>query len=208
MLEIRRSKTLHSPLDHCSEEDSLTTPGGGILSSPMLPPLSPPPVDSEVTALEAQVEEATQRVSQLRVTMQAQVQDLLAQKLAASRPTADIPAETSQQHDVSIAQDPSSDELRQRLADASGKIPTLLAQLEDAHSRLDKLTDTINLEATGQRQPPNTIERAVLGIPDEDEDVTEQVSPALKHAMQAGQIVTRRGRDIRPVSFPSDEAHQ
>lgn len=74
------------------------TPGIASLAlrSPLLAPLSPPPVDAEVQALEAEVTEASLRVAELRTSMQAKLQEQLAAKLAACRPAADLEPQQQQ----------------------------------------------------------------------------------------------------------------
>lgn len=68
----------------------LTPAAASALHSPLLKPLSPPPADAEVQQLEAEVNEASQRVAALRTSMQAALQEQLAAKLAALRPTAEL----------------------------------------------------------------------------------------------------------------------
>lgn len=65
------------------------------LRSPLLQPLSPPPADAEVQQLEAEVTAASLRVAELRTSMQARLQDMLATKLAACRPSAELEAAPS-----------------------------------------------------------------------------------------------------------------
>lgn len=60
------------------------------LRSPLLQPLSPPPADSEVQQLEGEVTAASLRVAELRTSMQSRLQEMLAAKLAACRPSAEL----------------------------------------------------------------------------------------------------------------------
>jgi hypothetical protein len=141
----------------------------------MLPPLSPLQKDEEVVALEAEVEATSKRVAELRVKMQAQVQQQLTAKLAACRPSSEITpprieAPESSEGDAG-AMSPAASELRNRLVEATGKMPELLARLEETKSRLNKVLDAAAApRGTHNRLPPNTVERAVLGAPDEYDD--------------------------------------
>ena len=76
------------------------TPAGAVslgLRSPLLKPLSPPPADAEVQRLEKEVTAASLRVAELRTSMQAQLQEQLAAKLAVCRPTAELEEGEQQQ---------------------------------------------------------------------------------------------------------------
>lgn len=187
----------------------LGTPAAG-LKSPQLPPLSPPPVDAEVTALEAEVEAASNRVAQLRIAMQAQVQEQLAAKLTNCLPTADWSPPKPPTGDASHAAGPAPEELRSRLAEAAHKMPELRARLEDAHSRLERVLDVAAAE--GDRPPPNTVERAVLGIEDGEEggdavaqgDATGEVPTAVKKALQSGRVSMRSRGEVKPLELEGD----
>lgn len=181
----------------------------------MLPPLSPLPRDDEVAALEAQVEEASRRVAEMRVLMQEKIQEKLQAKLANCRPTAEVtpprpdPSEGSPSEG---AMSPAADNLRTRLVEAAGKMPELMARLEEAQSRLAKVKDA-GAGQINRKNPPNTIERAVLGakrIPEVVDDeageaAQHEMSPALKEALTSGLVSTRRSRDLAPVPFPGGE---
>ena len=164
--------------------------------------------------------------------MQTQVQEKLSAKLAASRPSAELaPLPTAPSAEEGDAADrsmsPAAEELRSRLVEAAGKMPELLARLEEAHSRLDTVLDAAAAagDASRVRAPPNTIEKAVLGVSaredeesdDDDDDgggnddgereVNTNEGPAtdpmLKQALQTGLVSTRRsGDDLAPVPFP------
>ena len=200
----------------------------------MLPPLSPLQKDDEVVALEAEVEATSKRVAELRVKMQAQVQEQLTEKLAACRPSAEITPprapETDQLNEDAGAMSPAASELRNRLVEATGKMPELLARLEETKTRLSKVLDAATEPKTHNRPPPNTVERAVLGAPDdyddeddEDEEEYEEEQQQggqnddamaaaggehsvehLQEALQTGLVSTRPrgGRDVEPVPFP------
>lgn len=67
------------------------------LHSPLLPPLSPPPADAEVVELERQADARAQHIAELRSSMLPQLQQLLAARLAAFRPTAELEPEEEEQ---------------------------------------------------------------------------------------------------------------
>lgn len=168
----------------------------------MLPPLSPPPSDAEVVALEAQVEDASNRVSALRVTMQSAIQERLAAKLAEYRPVAEVsPPEPSATDPDPEPMSPAVTELRARLTEASAKMPELMARLEDAQSRLDRVMNTSSHEITSHDRPLNTVEQAVLGV-EGHVSGDQTANPALTEAVNLGQVATRRGRQSTK-SLPS-----
>lgn len=79
-----------------TQRTQLTPPGASLaMKSPLLKPLSPPPADAEVQQLEAEVTAASLRVAELRTGMQSRLQGMLAAKLAACRPTAELEAEAA-----------------------------------------------------------------------------------------------------------------
>jgi hypothetical protein len=92
------------------------------------------------------------------------------------------------------------------------------ARLEDAADRMQRVVAAVAAERA--RPPPNTVERAVLGratpegagpagLPD-GVDADGTMSPSLRHALESGQISTRRrgGRDSRPLPFATLEAEE
>lgn len=83
------------PPSAADTQRTIMTPAAAALSmrSPLLRPLSPPPADAEVQELEAEVTAASLRVGELRTGMQSRLQDMLAAKLAACRPTAELDLE-------------------------------------------------------------------------------------------------------------------
>jgi hypothetical protein len=199
----------------------------------MLPPLSPIQKDDEVVALEAEVEATSKRVAELRVKMQAQVQEQLTAKLAACRPSSEITPPRAKALETSEgdagAMSPAASELRNRLVEATGKMPELLARLEETKNRLHKVLDAARApKDNDNRPPPNTVERAVLGNQenyDDDDDDEEydddeeekqaggaragaEGQPAeLQEALQTGLVSTRArgGNEIEPVPFPGAE---
>lgn len=157
-----------------------------MLRSPLLRPLSPPPVDDEVRALERQVDEASQRVAALRASMQSQLQERIAEQLARARPAAQtdegfqaaVSGETGGDAAVvgpaeSMATDcgdagqqpapasPRTQVLQERLAVAAAKLPALRARLEEASGRLQRVMGVAASQLDAP--PPNTVEKAVLG---------------------------------------------
>jgi hypothetical protein len=197
----------------------------------MLPPLSPLQKDDEVVALEAEVEATSKRVAELRVKMQAQVQEQLTAKLAACRPSAEITPPRAEAPETSEgAMSPAASDLRNRLVEAAGKMPELLARLEETKARLNKVLEAASgPRDTHNRLPPNTVERAVLGNhdeyddeDDEDEEEYEAEQPGgagaaaagepevLQEALQTGLVSTRArgGREVEPVPFPGAEADE
>ncbi len=215
----------------CSDSDlyGFGTPSGGHMKSPMLPPLSPLQKDAEVVALEAEVEATSKRVAELRVKMQAQVQEQLTAKLAACRPSAEItPPRAADAPETSEgAMSPDASDLRNRLVEATGKMPELLARLEETKTRLNKVLDAASDQKRDvlNRLPPNTVERAVLGNPedydDDDEDDEEgyeeeaardqiAIAPEAAEALQTGLVSTRArgGREVEPMPFPGGEADE
>lgn len=172
------------------------TPSGGHLKSPMLPPLSPLQKDDEVVSLEAEVEATSKRVAELRVKMQAQVQEQLTAKLAACRPSSEITpprteAPQTSEGDDAGAMSPAASELRNRLVEATGKMPELLARLEETKNRLNKVLDAASAPRdTHNRPPPNTVERAVLGNHadyDDDEEEYEEEEEGEQAAGASGE---------------------
>jgi len=171
----------------------------------MLPPLSPPPFDAEVAALEAEVVAATKKVAELRVSMQTRIQQQLSEKLASCEPTAEWTPPVYSGCEPSTCDEPSAEELRSKLGSASTKLPGLRAQLEDAYNRMERVLKASEPEV--DRPPPNTVERAVLGLEAEEEEEAGLVSTALKRAMQSGRLSMRRGREpsARAEIMESDE---
>ena len=161
-------------------EDPLRSPISA-LRSPLLRPLSPPPVDDEVRALEHELDEASQRVAQLRSSMRATLQERLTEQLAHMRPAGAGPEPTAEQAggeaeggadeaeeqgDVGMPALPAqlaeqAAELHARLAAAAGRLPALRARLEEASGRLQRVTGFA--EGVLDGPPPNTVEKAVMG---------------------------------------------
>ena len=150
--------------------------------------------------------------------MKSKIQDNLGAKLAQCRPTAEATPprpDPSQNSPSQVPMSPAADELRTRLVEAAGKMPELMARLEEAQSRLAKVKDA-GTGPTNRKNPPNTIERAVLGsrIPEERDDGLaagavagekgsgEEASPdLLKDTLTSGLVFTRRSKDLAPVPF-------
>ena len=76
---------------------------------------------------------------------------------------------------------------------ASSVLFSCRAKLEEASERMERVVTAFEGESC--RPSPKTIERVLL---------RGGVSPALKHAVESGQISTRRraARDLRPVPYP------
>ena len=169
-------------------------------------------------ALEKEVDATSKRVAQLRVDLQSQIQEKLEEKLAKSRPNADVRIRQGEEKEGEVGNEvlsPAAEDLRARLEGAAGRIPELAARLAEAQNRLMKVLDAsasggpggggVGMSLSHQQQqrderlPPNTIERAVLGVADDDEDDEDEehgepmVSPALALAVESGQVTTRRG---------------
>lgn len=122
-----------------------STPGGGPKSPGFaLPPLSPLPFDPEVQELEQQVIQASNQVSELRASMQTALQSQLSARLAQCRPSASVECKEGEEQvangeNAVATLSPPPEELAVRLTSASGKVPQLLARLEDAQNRLEQL---------------------------------------------------------------------
>jgi hypothetical protein len=149
----------------CRDDAALpVTPGfggGPVLEKILLPPLSPLPFDPEVQELETQVIQASNEVSELRASMQTALQSKLAAHLAECRPSgsvtvregeADGRCEDEENDNALAALSPPPQELTRRLMSASGKVPELLARLEDAENRLQRILAATpgNVEELGQ----------------------------------------------------------
>jgi len=164
----------------------------------MLPPLSPLQKDDEVVALEAEVEATSKRVAELRVKMQAQVQEQLTAKLAACRPSSEITPPRIEAPETSEgdagAMSPAASELRNRLVEATGKMPELLARLEETKNRLHKVIDAASAPRDSHnRPPPNTVERAVLGNQEEYDDDEEEEEEEVGAGVNKGEGHTNEG---------------
>ncbi len=167
------------------EEEGL---GGDGFGSPQLPPLSPPPCDPEIDGLEEKVRIASERIAKLRAEMQHAVQETVQKKILEKLPTAMEDSEDERPHEDAAAAAGLSDgvdaeALKGKLSHASARMPELRAKLEDVYSKLNKLLDSMDEKAEVAEEPPNTAERAMKRLYDEDTNDDEQLTRDISLAL-------------------------
>lgn len=171
---------------YCSED-------GDMPASPQLPPLSPPPFDPEIKALEEKVELASKRIAKIRVEMQSAIQERLQKQILENVMLAEAENEVDVQLPEVSLTNVDAEELKEKLSGAAARMPELRAKLEDVESKLNRLVGSMDGE--DEERAPNTVEKAVKGLHDEQnlDDPTEEIAnPALKNALQAGMLSMRR----------------
>ena len=161
------------------------------MASPQLAPLSPPPHDPEVARLEEEVHVASERIQKLRVDMQAAIEDRVKEKILAKLPSArDGPNDGEGEVDVempALAKAVDAEALKQKLADATAKMPGLKAKLDDVYEKMVKIIESVEDEggmAAGTGDAPNTAERALRRLYDEPQTLDDTID--LKRATGRG----------------------
>jgi hypothetical protein len=149
------------------------TPAAAALSmrSPLLRPLSPPPADAEVQELEAEVTAASLRVGELRTGMQSRLQDMLAAKLAACRPTAELDLEGS----VAPADQPHAQQL-------NGGMSAGQQQRGEASRDADAAGSD---EGQAADQQPQPLEGAGVDVPEAADPLSPQPADLQQRLLQA-----------------------
>lgn len=166
---------------------------GDMPASPQLPPLSPPPFDPEIHSLEEKVELASKRIAKVRVEMQSTIQERLQKQILENVALAEKDHEADVQLPEASLKNVNVEELKEKLSSAAAKMPELRAKLEDVEAKLNRLVGSMDGE--DEARAPNTVEKAVKGLHDEQnlDDPTEEIAnPALKNALQAGMLSMRR----------------
>ncbi|KAI8112421.1 hypothetical protein M9434_003744 [Picochlorum sp. BPE23] len=160
--------------------------GGDGFGSPQLPPLSPPPCDPEVDALEEKVRVASERIAKLRADMQQAVQETVQKKILEKLPTATEDSEDDRPHEdaaaAALSDGVDAEALKDKLAHASARMPELRAKLEDVYGKLNKLLDSMDEKTEVTTEPPNTAERAMKRLygeeKNDDAELTQDISLA------------------------------
>jgi predicted nucleic acid-binding Zn-ribbon protein len=160
------------------------------VKSPQLAPLSPPPFDPEVERLEEEVRVASERIQQLRVEMQAAIEEKVKEKILAKLPSAGTGQEQDDAGEAGYNVDMpplpkgvDAEVLKQKLADAAAKMPGLKAKLEDVHEKMVKIIDSVEVEGVRDAgEAPNTAERALRRLYDEPQSLDDTMD--LKNMVQ------------------------
>lgn len=159
--------------------------GGDGVGSPQLPPLSPPPCDPEIDALEEKVRVASERIAKLRADMQQAVQETVQKKILEKLPTATEESEDERPPEAAAAalsEGVDAESLKDKLAHASARMPELRAKLEDVYGKLNKLLDSMDEKTEVATEPPNTAERAMKRLygeeKNDDVELTQDISLA------------------------------
>mmetsp|Transcript_10033 Transcript_10033/g.19758 ORF Transcript_10033/g.19758 Transcript_10033/m.19758 type:complete len:236 (+) Transcript_10033:83-790(+) len=168
-----------------NEEEEEEGIGGDGFGSPQLPPLSPPPCDPEVDALEEKVRVASERIAKLRADMQQAVQETVQKKILEKLPTATEDSEDDGAHEnaaAALSDGVDAEALKDKLAHASARMPELRAKLEDVYGKLNKLLDSMDEKTEVTTEPPNTAERAMKRLygeeKNDDAELTQDISLA------------------------------
>ncbi|GAB4816867.1 hypothetical protein N2152v2_003913 [Parachlorella kessleri] len=199
-----------------------------LLQSPVYRPLSPAPADLEIQQLEEEVTAAAQRAAAVRQAAPAKLREIYTAKLAQLRPVTDAlqpcaaasvaeaaphadskqeqgQENVAQERDAPLTYSPDPQQLKQKLAGASTKLPVLRARLESASDRVQRVFAVLSTELN--RPPPNTVERVLLGGKTPGRPAAAAASGTLGTSSPAGeQAAEARVRDdLQPVPMTLPE---